>query len=126
MPQPGQNSATPFRPTDSPWFWGMAFSLMALVGLAAIAPKFARRQTRLEARFTGREQAAGERARRAAGLDPVDLAEDSREPADEPRRIVPLWPLATAFGLAAAGSTLMLIREARRARAGGPSSESKN
>jgi len=108
----------PFRATDSPWFWGLAFSTMALIGLAAIAPKFVTRQTRLEARFTGREQAAGERARRAAGLDPTDLVEEAREPDAEPRRIVPLWPLAAAAGLAAAVSALMLARDgwSRRGR----------
>ena len=89
---------------------------MALVGLAAIAPKFATRQSRLEARFAGREEAAAERARRAAGLEPVDLAEGAREPDAAPARIVPLWPLAATAGLAAAASALMLVREARRAR----------
>ena len=115
MGSPGHNATPPFRPTDSPWFWGLVFSSTALVGLAAIAPKFALRQGRLEARFAGREEAAGERARRAAGLEPVDLAEEAREPDAEPRRIVPVWPLAAAAGLAAAGSALMLAREARRA-----------
>ncbi len=110
-------ASPPFRPTDSPWFWGLAFSAMALAGLAAIAPKFATRQTRLEARFAGREEAAGERARRAAGLEPLDLAEAAREPEAEPRRVVALWPLALVAAAAAAGSALMLAREARRCAA---------
>jgi len=105
-----------FRPTDSPWFWTLAFAVMGLVGLAAIAPKFDQRQGRLERRYAGREQAAEERARRAAGLDPTDLAAEAREPDESPARIVPLWPLALAAGLAAAGSAVMLAREARGAR----------
>lgn len=107
----------PFRPTDSPWFWGLAFSLMALAGMAAIAPKFDRRQARLEGRYAGREQAAAERARRAAGLPAVDLADEARERTDsEPPRIVALWPLALAAGLVAVGSAVLLAREARAGR----------
>lgn len=105
-------AATPRpRPTDSPWFWALCFSFMALVGGLAIAPKFDRRQGRLEARYAGRHEAAVERARRTAGLPPVDLADEAREPDVEPRRLVPLWPLAVAAGLAAAGSAVMLWRE---------------
>ncbi len=102
----------PFRLTDSPWFWGLAFSLMALVGIGLIARKFDVRQRQVEGRFLGRQQAAIERSRRSAGLPPVDLAEEShdREIA-QPRRIVPLWTLATAAGLAAIGSGIMLHRE---------------
>jgi hypothetical protein len=117
MTIPDQPPTERARPTDSPWFWGLAFSLMALVGLAAIAPKFDRRQTRLEGRFLGRQEAAAERARRAAGLPAVDLAEEAREPDAEPRRIVPLWPLVVGAGLAAAGSAAMLVRETRRSDA---------
>lgn len=105
----------PFRATDSAWFWGLVFSVMALVGIVAIAPKFDRRQGRLEGRTAGREAIAVERARRAAGLEPIDLAEEAREPDGEPRRQVTLWPLATLATAAAAGSAAMLAREARRA-----------
>ena len=37
-PFPGRGSVarTPFRATDSPWFWGMMFSGMALVGLGLV------------------------------------------------------------------------------------------
>ncbi len=110
-------SHQPFRLTDSPWFWGLAFSLMALVGIGLIARKFDARQRQVEGRFLGRQQAAIERSRRAAGLPPVDLAEEAhdREIA-QPRRIVPLWTLATVAGLAAIGSGVMLHREWRASR----------
>jgi alpha-beta hydrolase superfamily lysophospholipase len=104
--------AEPYRLTDSPWFWALLFSLMALAGLGLIAPKFDVRQRQIEGRFLGRQQAAEERARRAAGLAPVDLAEQARDREDvAPKRIVPLWTLATLAALSAAGSGWMLRRE---------------
>jgi len=60
--------------TDSLWLWAGLFSLMALIGLLAIAGKFDVRQRQLEGRFLGRQQAAEERQRRAAGLPETDLA----------------------------------------------------
>jgi len=111
------DSSEPFRIVDSPWFWGLAFSLMALVGIGLIAKKFDVRQRQVEGRFLGRQQAAIERSRRAAGLPPIDLAQEShdREVA-QPRRIVPLWTLATVAGLASLGSGVMLWREWRATR----------
>lgn len=106
-----------FRTTDSPWFWALMFSVMALVGIAAIAPKFDRRQRQVEGRFLGREEAAIERRRRAAGLAPSDLAESARAPDARPRdRIVPLWTLASLAAAAAVGSAAMLAREVARSR----------
>jgi len=100
------------------------FSLMALVGIALIAPKFARRQGQLERRYLGHERAAIERSRRAAGLDPEDLAATALEPRPlldrEPaERIIPLWTLATAAGAAAVFSAVMLRRERIRCRTAG-------
>jgi len=110
--QPEQLLPGPFRPTDSPWFWGCAFGLMALVGMALIAPKFAVRQRQIEGRFLGRQQAAIERSRRAAGMPAIDLAEEARDrEVVAPGRIVPLWTLATAAGLATLASAAMLRRE---------------
>lgn len=107
-----ESNQPPFRVVDSPWFWALAFSLMALVGIGLIARKFDARQRQIEGRFLGRQQAAIERSRRAAGLPPVDLAEEARDRAiAQPGRIVPLWTLATAAGLAAIGSGVMLRRE---------------
>jgi hypothetical protein len=103
-----------YRLTDSPWFWGLMFSVMALVGIGLIAPKFDKRQRQVEGRFLGRQQSAIERERRAAGLPPVDLADTAQDPGlVAPQRIVPLWTLAIAAGAAAAGSAVMLRREIR-------------
>jgi hypothetical protein len=88
------------------------FSVMALVGMALIAPKYDIRQRQIEGRFLGRQNAAIERSRRAAGLDPVDLAETAEDrDVVAPGRIVPLWTLATLAGLAATASAVMLARE---------------
>ena len=94
----------PYRLTDSPWFWAFLFALVSLAGIGLIAPKFDVRQRQIEGRFLGRQQAAEERARRVAGLPPIDLAV-------APGRIVPLWTLATLAALAAGGSGWMLRRE---------------
>ncbi len=100
--------------TDSGWFWAFLFSLMALAGIALIAPKWDWRQRQLEGRFLGRQQAAIERQRRAAGLEAVDLAETAAErDAVAPERIVPAWTLVTLAAAAAAGSGIMLWRERR-------------
>lgn len=114
--EPAVHAPRPHPPiTDSVWFWTGLFALMALTGSAAISRKFDARQGQLEGRFLGREQAAAERQRRAAGLPPVDLAEAARE--REPgatTRIVPLWTLMTLATAGAAVSFAMLARERRR------------
>jgi len=108
----------------------LLFSLMALVGITLIAPKFDKRQRQIERRFFGREQVAMQRARQAAGLPPIDQAaargqDDPRtatvdaEDADaaEPQRIVPLWTLSTAAVVAAIVASAMLVRESRGPKA---------
>jgi hypothetical protein len=100
--------------TDSGWFWALAFSLMSLVAMAVIGPKWDWRQRQLEGRYLGRAQAAAERQRRAEGLAPVDLAETAADrEAVAPDRIVPAWTLAVLAAAAAAGSAAMLWRERR-------------
>lgn len=86
---------------------------MALVGIGLISKKFDIRQRQVEGRFLGRQQAAIERSRRAAGLPPVDLSDEAARDRElaQPHRIVPLWTLATAAGFAAIGSGVMLWRE---------------
>ncbi len=113
-PFPGRGSVarTPFRATDSPWFWGMLFCGMAFVGLGLIAPKEDVRQRQIERRFLGRQEAHVERTRRAAGLEPVDLA-DTAVDRDEaaPGRIVPAWTLAVATAAGSVVCGVMLARE---------------
>lgn len=100
--------------TDSGWFWAGMFSLMALTGLAAIREKFDIRQRQVEGRYLGRQQAATERQRRAAGLPAIDLAESARDRGEvAPSRIVPLWTLVTLATAATVGSFVMLARERR-------------
>jgi hypothetical protein len=90
------------------------FSLMSLVAIAVIGPKWDWRQRQLEGRYRGREQAAAERQRRVEGLAPVDLAETAADrEVVAPGRIVPAWTLATLAAAAAAGSATMLWRERR-------------
>jgi hypothetical protein len=110
-------SGEPYRITDSPWFWGLLFALVGLVGMGLIAPKYAVRQRQIESRYLGRQQAAEERARRQAGLPAIDLA-DSASSREEvaPRQIVPLWTLATGAALAALACGTMLLKEWQHAQ----------
>ncbi|MFZ4733743.1 MAG: hypothetical protein ACOYK7_14485 [Pirellulales bacterium] len=117
QPAAGPGPAPDPRPplTDSPWLWGLLFAVMALVGIGLIAPKFDVRQRQIEGRFLGRQKANIERQRRAAGLEPEDLADAAADRAlAQPGRIVPLWTLAAGAGLAALACGAMLVRERRR------------
>lgn len=110
-----RSNPPPPRTADSPWFWALVFSVMAAAGIGLIAPKYARRQAQVEGRYLGRERAAIERQRRAAGHDPVDLADTAADAETAPgERIVPLWTLLTLAGFTAASSAVMLARERRR------------
>ena len=116
MPLP--HGGLPLKPrlplTDSGWCWGAVFSVMALAGIGLIAGKFDVRQRQVEGRFLGRQRAHEERERRAAGQEPIDLADSASEREQvAPGRIVPLWTLAAAAAAAAAASLAMLARERR-------------
>lgn len=112
-PDPSAAGPTEKPPlTDSGWFWALLFSLMALLAIALIGPKWDWRQRQLEGRYLGRQQAALERQRRAEGLDPVDLADAAADrEAVAPERIVPAWTLTAVAAVAAVGSAAMLWRE---------------
>ena len=113
-----ENNDTPapaFRLIDSPWLWGLMFSFMALVGLGLIRPKFDVRQSQIEGRFIGRRQSSVERWRRQSGLEEIDLADSAVDPSIvKPKRIVPLWTLASAATGSICGCGYMLYREWRK------------
>jgi hypothetical protein len=98
--------------TDSPWFWVLAFALMALLILVLMGPKIGRRQAKIELNYQARERVA---AAQEAGNNP-DVDERSEELAD--RRafatpedtLVPLWPLAAILLVVVLFSWTMLIR----------------
>jgi hypothetical protein len=98
--------------TDSPWFWVLAFSLMAMLALVAIDSKYGRRQARLELQYQARERIA---ERRAAANNPeaterTDDQASRREFAAPGNNLIPLWPLAILLFLIAAFAAIMLRR----------------
>jgi hypothetical protein len=113
--------------TDSPWFWVLAFSLMALAALVAIGPKYGRRQANMDVKYQARERIEADRA---AGNNPVteprfDELADRRDFASADNTLVPLWPLAAILAVVALFAWVMLVTRSRRGResvAGGNSS----
>jgi len=81
--------------TDSPWFWVLMFSGMALAALLAIGPKYGGRQARLERQYQARERIAERRDanNETARVRTSDQAE-RRDFASAEETLVPLWPLA--------------------------------
>lgn len=92
--------------TDSPWFWVLVFSLMALGALAAISGKYGRRQSGLERKYQ-----AGERIAAQAGSGATANGDATRrEFATPDETLVPLWPLAVILVAVATFAVVMLLR----------------
>jgi hypothetical protein len=102
--------------TDSPWFWVLAFSAMALGALLAIGPKYGGRQARLERQYQARERILDERAGTSIAANGNDQAQTiegqgQRRPfASADDTLIPLWPLAVILALVMIGSGVMLVR----------------
>jgi hypothetical protein len=112
-PNPQSAIRNPQSPiTDSPWFWVLAFSLMALLALVAIGGKYGRRQTRLELQYQARERIAERRAgaNNPAATERTDDETSEREFAAPGSNLIPLWPLAAILFITAALSAYMLRR----------------
>jgi hypothetical protein len=97
--------------TDSPWFWVLIFSLMALFILVLMGPKIGRRQAKIELNYQARERAAAEQD---AGNNPArgersDELADRRAFATPEHTLVPLWPLTTILLVVVLISWAMLI-----------------
>jgi hypothetical protein len=96
--------------TDSPWFWVLAFSLMALLALVAVSGKYGQRQSREERKYQAVDRvAAGE-----AGPDSSSEAIDRRPYSSPGQTLIPLWPLTLVMLVISAVALAMLGRERRR------------
>lgn len=94
--------------TDSPWFWLMLFGSVALVMLAAVEPKFARRQERLERMQQSRELG------RSAGRPVGGNSESSPSPFWQPGPRNTLRPLMLFLAaILAAGIIVLNVRRKR-------------
>lgn len=91
--------------SDSPWFWVLAFSLMALLATAVLGGKYGRRQAVLERQYQARERIAAGETGDAAVADAERRAYSM--PGDT---LIPLWPLALIMVAVAALAAIMLIR----------------
>jgi hypothetical protein len=106
--------------TDSPWFWVMLFSAMAVVLLFVISPKYSKRQGGLELQYQARQEIArrqveGTSAPREPGR------EGSLSPPAPGELLIPLWPLALLFAALFIAAAVLLYR----ARPAGPRSASE-
>jgi hypothetical protein len=109
------NSTQPV--TESPWFWVLIFSLMALLALVAIGGKYGRRQANIEVEYQARER-IDERTANAQGNNSADDSRtdelaDRRAFASPGNTLVPIWPLAAILLVVALFATFMLVRGQR-------------
>jgi membrane protein implicated in regulation of membrane protease activity len=92
--------------TDSPWFWLLAFALMAILAVAAISGKYGRRQSREERKYQVAERiAAGE-----TGPAAESKAAGRRSYATPGNTLIPLWPLTLIMTTIALIAAAMLYR----------------
>src|SRR5947207_8719567 len=78
--------------TDSPWYWVLVFSLMALAALAAIGGKYGRRQANIERQFQARERIAEKKTaeNNPQGAERID--DQGRRPFATPgNNLITLW-----------------------------------
>jgi hypothetical protein len=102
--------------TDSPWFWVLAFSLMALLALAVISGKYDRRQANIERQYQARERVAEKITAENNPADParIDNPEARRPYATPGDKLIPLWPLAILLSLIAMVAAVVLYRSRGR------------
>jgi hypothetical protein len=98
--------------TDSPWFWVLVFSGMALAALLAIGPKYGGRQSEIELQYQARERIAAERAagNKQTSSERTNEEQGRRDFASPGETLIPLWPLAVLLGAVVFLSAVMLYR----------------
>jgi len=94
-----QNPQSPL--TDSPWFWGLIFSVVGLIALVVISGQYGKRQARIERQYQARERIGDN-----AVNDPT-----RPEYATPDNTLVPIWPLGVLLVAAAVCAAVMLHRE---------------
>ncbi len=113
-------AATPEKPplTDSPWFWVLMFSGVAMLGIVAVGPKYVRRQARTEQRYANRLQ-TWQHQQEYSGRTPTadEALETGRRMESQPPRasLVPLAVAAAVIMAVSAGGLLV----SRRRQGGG-------
>jgi hypothetical protein len=114
-----ESNATERTPiTDSPWFWVLVFSLVGLVGLAAIRDKYGKRQAGIERQYQARERTAEQAA--VAGKD--GEAADAIHTTDVPlpayatpgHNLISIWPLFVLLVVVGVAAAILLARERRQ------------
>jgi len=107
--------------TDSPWFWVLLFSLVGLLALIAMSPKYRQRQANIERQYQARERVA-ERItaeNNSGAAERIDELEAQRPYVmTTSDKLVPIWPLAVLLALVSLVAAVMLWR-GHRGR-GGP------
>jgi hypothetical protein len=97
---------------DSPWFWALVFSLMALLALAAIGGKYGRRQATIERNYQARERVAEKLTaeNNPGGEKRIDYSDARHSYATPDNKLIPIWPLAVLLGLISLVAAVMLYR----------------
>jgi hypothetical protein len=109
-----KNDAAPL--TDSPWFWVLLFSLVGLLALVAMSPKYGRRQANIERQYQARERVAEKITAEnnsdvAARIDDLDAGRPYVVTTGE--KLIPIWPLAVLLALVSFVAAAMLWRGRR-------------
>jgi hypothetical protein len=105
----------PRSAADSPWFWAYLFTTSALIALAVIGPKFARRQAQIEREFQGRQRAA----------QAINGQQPTGELSTAERTMVTLQPLFLGVAAMTTIAWIFFWRNRRSAGAGPPAPRSE-
>jgi hypothetical protein len=101
--------------SDSPWYWVLVFSLMALAALVAMSGKYGRRQANIERQYQARQRIAEKHTaeNNSQAAERIDDSEARRSFATPGNNLITLWPLAILLSLVAIVATAMLFRASR-------------
>jgi FtsH-binding integral membrane protein len=99
--------------TDSPWFWVLLFSSMAMVALLVMSHKYTRRQAIIERHYQANERVTEQFENKSPDTARTDDGQSPRPFASPGHNLITLWPLAVLMALIAATSATMLYRTSR-------------